>query len=211
MSKFFRVTGVAFATVLAATATFAGDRRPGTNNPSGAANVTAGAVSSAAARAEVNNIVATAVDVAVKNALAQQQSQQQQMQQSQGQTSNSQANVSGSGNNGSNSNNIVVEKSAPGMSVGQQNAPVYNCRWSIGIAASSPGGGGALSGIPLWKEGDCQGVQAVMVMSYAGTNFTAEDVTRVACTIERVAESKTCEKIRQQDADRKQAMALYGN
>lgn len=174
---------------------------------SGTASATAGASAAAGAAAAVLGSGNSHVDSSLSNRNtltgnnSQDQGQQQQQQNQQQQ--------SFQGNSSGNNTSMVVERSAPAVAVGAQTAPVVDCRRTLGVGASSPGGSGVVSGIPLWKESDCEGVMAVQVMDRAG--FSTADIQAAACTIERVAQSKTCERIRQEEADRKHALAVLSN
>lgn len=109
------------------------------------------------------------------------------------------ASASAAGGNGSGNvtkvavGGTLVERSAPAVVVGQQTAPVVDCRRTIGGGASSPGGSGVVSGFPLWKESDCESVMGVRMMSDAPAGvFTIEDIRMVACRMEVVSMTPSC-------------------
>lgn len=90
-----------------------------------------------------------------------------------------------------NKTDIKFERSAPAVGVNSV-APIFSdCRRTINLGASSQGGSGVASGIPLWREGDCQGAQGVQIMTAAGV-FSDQDIQTVACTVSVIAETATC-------------------
>ena len=107
--------------------------------------------------------------------------------------------IGGSGGNnlsvgsgaGANSNNVTFQKSAPGVGVNSVTPIFSDCRRTINVGASSQGGSGVASGIPLWRESDCQGAQGVQIMKEAGV-FTVIDIQTVACTVSALQETPTC-------------------
>ena len=92
---------------------------------------------------------------------------------------------------GANSNSLTVQKSAPSVGVNSVTPIFSDCRRTINLGASSQGGSGVASGIPLWRESDCQGAQGVQIMKEAGV-FTVIDIQTVACTVSALQETPTC-------------------
>lgn len=165
------------------------------------------------------NAVANAAAAANAAAIAAQQQAQQQAQRQQ-QAANAVANATGgngeggaggqggaggnataTGNGSGNATNVNVEgarRNAPAVVVGSQNAPVIDCRRTLGFGASNTGGSVVGSGIPLWKETDCSGIMGLEAMSKAPVGiFTNADFVTVACTVEVIGTTPTCEKERQ--------------
>jgi hypothetical protein len=102
---------------------------------------------------------------------------------------------------------VVFERSAPSVSVGTPTAPILDCRRTIALGASSTGGSGVASGIPLWKEGDCAAMMALDGQIRAGNGaFTVIDRRHVACKIEANADTKTCQDLKAQQRAAAEAM-----
>lgn len=117
-----------------------------------------------------------------------------------------------SGGNTFRGGDMTVERSAPGVVVGNQTQPIIDCRRTLGLGGSNTSGAVVASGIPLWKEGDCSGVMGIVAMGKTppGT-FTVADFKAVACTIEVIAATPGCKAERQRAADASRPVAYYGN